>query len=157
MKYIKIISSFVFFGISLKVLALCLLDVKDSMSSYDWLMTDGVIVTANKDYTPSGGIRRPALYTVNVSYEYSVGNEKYRGDRFYLSSISHAVDKDSANEEIKKLRVGKKIKVFYNPDNHSEAVISREIPRVVYLSFFGGLIFLLISIVLLRKSRDGDN
>lgn len=121
-------------------------------------MTDGVIVTANKDYTPYGGIRRPAaFYTVNVSYEYSVGNEKYRGDRFYFSSISHAVDKDSANEEIKKLRLGKKIKVFYNPDNHSEAVISREIPRVVYLSFFGGLIFLLISIVLLRKARDGDN
>lgn len=125
------------------------------MSSYDWLMADAKIITrgTSRSVTDSQG----TVYTVNIEYEYMVDNIKYRGDRFYFSSISHAVDEDSANEKIKKLRVGKKIKIFYNPDNHSEAVISREIPPVVYLSFCLGLIFLFGSIFLAKKARDGDD
>jgi hypothetical protein len=71
-----------------------------------------------------------------VEYDYSIGKHKYRGKRIGLAERISPMEIESV---LARYPVGATVTVYYNPANHSDALLDRELPRVVLLAGIGCL------------------
>jgi hypothetical protein len=115
-----------------------------AVASIDWPTTEGVVLTSaieevgwsdNEGWCPS------------VRYAYTVGGKKYVFDRVEIQSICNGSTDYYAGEVIRRYPVGKRVVVFYNPQNPAFAVLEPGIPDnefympiLTILPTFGGII-----------------
>jgi hypothetical protein len=69
---------------------------------------------------PQGRIR--TVWEVNVSYEYSVANEVYRGNKIWFDG-SGTLSRTKAEEIADRFAEGRTVPVFYNPADPGDAVL----------------------------------
>ncbi len=84
-------------------------------------------------------------YTIAISYQYSVGDEEYIGDRydFFRSKDQYSsAGEDEKQKIVRNHPAGKTVTCFVNPDNPDEAVICREADTMVVIFSFFPLLFI---------------
>jgi hypothetical protein len=92
----------------------------------DWAAATATIAEAKvveSRRTDSDG-RRSTTYSVKLVYEYTVDGEAYEGSRIRYGALAHN-DRSDAKAEKSKYEKGKKVEVFYDPEEPSSAVLER--------------------------------
>jgi len=109
-----------------------------------WPSVDGVIERSFVDKSISDGRTR---YRAKIRYIYSVDDISYIGDRVKFGAN---LNKSSAESIVKKYGIDRKVKVYFDPINPSDAVLEPGVSLIVlgYPAF--GVLFVLISLFLLR-------
>lgn len=92
---------------------------KELIQSNNWLATKGRIVAAKLDFSV-----KPFCYDPKVTYEYSINGISYSSSNIYIGPYLWCSLK-KAHSVLNRYLVGKEVKVFYNPDNPSTAVLER--------------------------------
>ena len=88
----------------------------------------------------AGGIPRTREgYVPDVAYRYRVDDESYLGSRYSRSDVIES--SAQAARRIAKLTPGTSVQVWFNPLDHSDAVIARR-PNVVLLGILAGVAML---------------
>lgn len=92
-------------------------------------------------------------YRPDVEYKYSVDEEDFVGFDVYVASSSMwSSSRSSANETVRKYKVGKDVEVHYNPNDPADAVLEPGTNWMTYLPFGIGLIFAVIGGLILVGS-----
>jgi hypothetical protein len=114
-------------------------DLIKAIDSYGWNTADGVILRS------SIYKENKKKYKWNVEYTYSVNNLHYNSDNFKYGAFINFRLLDSKqnimNKRVAKYPSGKKIKVYYNPDDASESVVLNGLSGGVFLLPFLGVVF----------------
>jgi len=118
---------------------------QQTASAEKWPTTDGIIFHSTVD---SYREHDSTMHKPLVQYKYTVNGVNYSSNRVRFGVISTS-DGGYANEVVNRYPVGKTVKVYYNPDNPSEALLEPGITWIEYLPILFGLIFILIGIVFL--------
>jgi hypothetical protein len=86
-----------------------------------WPTVDGVITRSSVEHSSSA--RTATVYYLNVQYRYSVGEQSYTGDNV-TPRLSATMSLVEANDLISgRYAVGQQVKVYYDPQNPSDAVL----------------------------------
>lgn len=97
-----------------------------------YLSVPGVVVQSRVDeQTDSDG----TTYTPFVEYEYEVGGQTYRGDRDSMFNFSSS-SRSNARDVVDRYPAGKRVEVFYDPDDYTESVLDlsdRSVPYFMIL------------------------
>lgn len=96
--------------------------------SMDWPTSKGKIlhseVFKGQTSSKSGSSRTFTEYSPNLSYSYTVSGKRYEGRVFsFDSSWGRASTPGMAEDVVNKYPVGRKVKVFYDPNNPAVAVL----------------------------------
>ncbi|MGB4270391.1 MAG: DUF3592 domain-containing protein [Spirochaetota bacterium] len=113
--------------------------INEAKESLSWPHTEGVIVTSHMDkrYVKGQGYQHFA----NITYEFEVGGEKYRGSQISFKNL------DIPDEELLRLYpLGKKVKVYYDPDDPSYSLLEPGISIQTYTALFIGIVLLVVAI-----------
>lgn len=120
MSIVGIIFGFVFAVCGFLLILDCYRVMKTIRGMHLWGETEGIVTTSElitkKD--SDGDTFEPL-----VEYAYKVDGEKYKGDKIH--PIYESTSEDDAKFVLSALKKGTKVKVIYNPDNHSEAFLAR--------------------------------
>lgn len=83
---------------------------------------DGWIITSRLRQTEEqhDGNNKLMIYWPAVEFEYEASGRRMRGDRISFAT-SGSSDKAAMEKKLRCYRVGKQVKVFFNPDDPSEA------------------------------------
>ncbi len=118
----------IFAGVGIFMLVKYFQDKKKSEESQAWSATSGQITEAyvrESQSQDSEGFTSTSYYP-EVRYLYQVMGIEYNGKRVaFGGDVSSGRNK--ANERIAQYPVGKTVTVYYDPNNHEDAVIERRI------------------------------
>ena len=131
--------------------------VEQAKASENWPTTEGIIKSSEvieKRDDDSG-----LIYSANILYSYTVKNQAMESNQVWFSAGYSSSSREEFQRTVIKYPVGKKVKVYYDPDDPVVAVLNPGafISTYIFL-YFGriemgiGCILLIISIYLLRKS-----
>lgn len=109
-----------------------------------WRPTAALIVESWLD--DGGGNPKDRRAKVCARYRYTAGGATFVGDRLAFTSPVHR-NLISAERRLEQLMPGKRIEVWYDPANPSDAVIERAVPRTHYLAAALALYFVLDALV----------
>lgn len=97
-----------------------------------YLKAPGVVL---QSYVESHSDSDGTTYSPFVEYEYEVGGRTYRGDRDSMFSFSSS-SRSTAREVVDRYPEGKRVEVYYDPDDHAESVLDlsdRSVPYFIIL------------------------
>ena len=87
-----------------------------------------------------------------LKYEYSVDNLDYTGNRIRFTSFDINYEREhKAKREISAYPVGKKVSVFYNPNNPTDSVLVVGVGSRVYMGFGLGILLLAIGGIFVKS------
>lgn len=119
----------------------CFLVCKNTIIPYfdsqTWINTDAIV---EESYLGSEDSDNGMMYSAHIKYKYLFNNQDFHSTKqgfFNYSSSSQTPHL----EQINKFPVGKQIKIFVNPKDPEQAVISREVGFGIILSFIPFLFF----------------
>jgi hypothetical protein len=93
----------------------------------NWIMTLGEIVTSEVKVGTS--VRnRSRVYSPHIVYEYEVMGQRYRGERVHLGYELGAGIESWAAERLADYPVGKRVEVYYDPNEPANAVLEKSAP-----------------------------
>ena len=119
-----------------------------SVSSEQWPVTDGVVLTAEmKSHSGEHG----DTYSAAVTYEYRVTGEKYTGNKIAIGSMSSSTS--YAQGILSRYPVGKQVVVHYSPEHPAEAVLETGIHGGTWVCLGVGMAFALFGLMFLQLSR----
>ena len=111
-----------------------------SLNSNDWQEVSCVIDSSRvKSHHSSGG----TSYSVDIRFSYSVQGSNYQSDTYNFEPGSSG-DRSSKAEIVARYPLGSKHSCWVNPDDPSQAVLSRKIPRGIYFTIPFSTVFMLI-------------
>lgn len=89
--------------------------------SLSWVETEGKLISSNADHPEKFEdlIFAEKTIPIKISYRYQVNQQTYTGERYAFFSINNSTEA----EKFKTYTSGKKIPVFYNPQNPEKAVL----------------------------------
>ena len=101
-----------------------------------------------------------ATYSAEFEYEYEVEGQKLTGDRY--SFLSFSSSRSLAKSLIEKYPKGSQQVCYYNPEDHSDVVLSRDNDNIVVWFIFLPIIFIVVGIGIMLAgtglfSRGGGN
>jgi hypothetical protein len=119
------------------ILGYSLNNIYNSQKTGDWIKVPATVAHIKLDYDndTDGG---DGIYEVKIGYKYKIGNKEYLGDK-----IAFGYTASNGKEHValfSKLENAKKISVFVNPEENSDAIIIKGINN----SIIGVLIFSII-------------
>ncbi len=120
-----------------------------SWTSEAWSSVTGMIVSSDVQTISrrdSDG-HSDTNYRVVVRYTYNVLDEEYIGTRIRFGAISYNKN-STAQEEERRYPAGKRVEVFYDPENPSTAVLIKGAGGGVWLSIGLGSVFVVIGTIL---------
>jgi hypothetical protein len=136
-----------FFAILASVLmfAMNLGDLWNGLQSEHWPQTEGVIQSAAiiRSSTGKGGHTDDA----RVSYSYQVDGQKFLGDQFAFGAIDWFGTQNQAI--LARYPVGKKVQVYYSPNNSQLAVLETGIVGETWFIFGFCISFILAGTMIL--------
>jgi hypothetical protein len=116
-----------------------------ALDSREWAETACIIdSSAVKRHHSSDG----TTYSVAISYTYQVQGRHYQSDRYNFSSASSSGHRSKA-AVVARYPVGSEQVCWFDPEDPSRAVLSRDIPSIVYFIFPFTSIFMLIGLIAL--------
>jgi hypothetical protein len=78
-----------------------------------------------------------------ITYRYVATGREVTGTRISLQESATAYSEAAARRYVERYRLQTPVKVYYNPDSVSEAVLEQSVPRAAYLSLGLGVLFAL--------------
>ncbi len=90
------------------------------------------------------------LYGVQIRYRYDVADRRYTGTAI-TPGYRYSRDEAEQQELLSRYPVGKRVAVYYNPENPSEAYLQYGLPRLLIALLVLALLFLLVVITLLLR------
>jgi hypothetical protein len=113
------------FGIGVGIIYVTIQDLKKSAKSSEWIETNGVIIHSKIEETTIYATHRSRNYAPDIRYRYYIEGKEYIGDRVMFFKTSTPFYSD-VEELVKEYYEGKKIKVYYDPQNKLESVLIRD-------------------------------
>lgn len=113
-----------------------------SINSKDWIETSCIIDSSEVESHRSDD---GTTYSVEISFHYTAKGQQYQSDTYNFSSASSSGRSGKA-EVVARYPVGSEQTCWINPEDFSEAVISRDIPGIVYFAIPFSSIFMLIGL-----------
>ena len=92
---------------------------KETKNSMSWPFVKGHILDVRLEEYGKAGHQN---YDVGITYEYAVKSKTYKGDKVHLTTMSDK-SKIEAENIIERYKKGSTVSVYYNPGNHSRAVL----------------------------------
>ena len=108
-----------------------------------WVECPAVIT--HSELKASRGGKGGTTYRVIINYQYEIDGRKFVSDRydFFMSNLSSNLGYEKKRQAVDEMTVGKQVTCLVNPDDHSDAVICRD----VFYSHYIFVIFPLIPLV----------
>lgn len=127
--------------------------LNNAKESVNWPKTNGKVISSHVEKSRStsgtGSSRKTSTtYHANVDYEYYLKNKVFRSDNVYFGQGGSS-NSSQAYDVVNRYPKGKKITVYYKPDNHEIAVIEPGATWSSYMILVGGIIFSVVGIGLL--------
>jgi hypothetical protein len=91
----------------------------------NWIMTLGEIVTSEIQERKTSRNKRTTV--AHIVYQYEVMNQTYRSDRLNFKLGRTTGFTSLLEEQIAQYPMGKRVEVYYNPDDPSDAVLDKEV------------------------------
>jgi len=111
-----------------------------SLGSKDWVEISCVIDSSEvESHSSSDG----TTYSVEISFHYTVGSQTYQSDTYNFSNASSS-GRGGKAEVVARYPVGTEHSCWVNPEDPTEAVLSREIPGIVYFIIPFSSVFMVI-------------
>ncbi len=94
--------------------------------SENWLSIEAVISESNirRDWNKNTGTPN-AIYQFELQYIYEVNNTSFTGSRYSFHGDSSFKSKSIVDQLLVKYPVGKRITIYYQPENPQESVVLR--------------------------------
>lgn len=94
--------------------------------SVNWPTTEAVVSSSNvrRDWDKNNGAPK-TTYWFEISYNYEIEGKTYLGKRYTFQGGPSFNTKSLADALLAEFPIGKKITIYYQPDNPQEAVIKR--------------------------------
>jgi hypothetical protein len=93
----------------------------------NWILTLGEIVTSEVKVGITGR-RRSTVYSPRIIYEYEVMGQRYRGERVHMGYELGTGVQSWAEERLANYPVGKRVEVYYDPNDPANAVLEKSAP-----------------------------
>lgn len=104
-------------------------EVADAKKTMQWPTTEGVIdysqVSSVQERDSDGYMR--TMYFAKLKYSYFVNGSSYTSDKYEISTYK-STSRDSFVEIVKQYPSGSAVKVYYNPEDFSEAILKPGVP-----------------------------
>ena len=102
-------------------------------------------VITHSELKASRGGKGGTTYRVIINYQYEIDGRKFVSDRydFFMSNLSSNLGYEKKRQAVDEMTVGKQVTCLVNPEDHSDAVICRD----VFYSHYVFVIFPLIPLV----------
>lgn len=96
-------------------------DIVRQRRATHYAVTEGVITSsrANSEYAGEGG----PVYSLAVTYDYSVGGHAFSGDHYYVNDWGGTSD-PWAEETARALPPGRRVSVYYPPEDPARAILA---------------------------------
>ena len=130
--------------------------MKARKASAGWVETPCVIRESSVSRSTSSnriGERDSEFFTIDVSYDYQFDGKEYTSDQYDFYEISTG-EVEWKEEVVEKIPPGTETVCFVNPDEPSEAVLSRG-KNVGFVTAIPGLVFLLAGVASLVAAIFG--
>lgn len=123
-----------------------------SIQSYSWPLAEGVVKEAKiVDYGPSRmGAGKPRnTFGPSITYEYIALTKVYEGSRIGFFSRDSSTSPDSFDDLLAAYQKGAKIKVYYDPENPSEAILKQGLTigalfaALAMMAFFASVLYMI--------------
>lgn len=119
---------------------------KKAQCSLGWPNTDGTATSSKVVHSISSGAHGGSNhYQPVVEYSYSVGGKEYSGNNIVIGPTGTLPW--LAKREVDQYPVGSSVQVYYNPQDHSEAVLNPGVTKSINGTIAAGLILVGIGIV----------
>ena len=118
----------------------------------EWSSTDGVVVASYVRRIGAGNAAEAGDtddYSPIVAYEYRVGSDLYAGSRIGFADFFYTGY--SAKYRVQTLPPGKRVTVYFDPNDANSAVLDRTYPVVAIVMLVGFAVFCLVGSALLPK------
>ncbi len=136
--------------------------IKDAKQSVDWPAVEGTVVSSevqqeSKTSRSNGTTRRKTgtrtartktSYRAEVLYDYVVNGETYSANKVLFGQVGKG-SPASARKIVNRYPAGKKVTVYYNPDEPEIAVLEPGATGGTYVLFGVGCVFILFGVVAL--------
>ncbi|MGB0415075.1 MAG: DUF3592 domain-containing protein, partial [Coraliomargarita sp.] len=113
-----------------------------SLNSKGWVATDCVIVSSEVESHRGSD---STTYSIEIRFRYTVDGREYVSDRYNFNDANSS-GYDGKAKVVKQYPVGSEQTCWVNPEDPSKAVISREIPGIVYITIPFTSIFMLVGL-----------
>ena len=140
------------FAAGISLMALGGYEIKGSRESRNWPRTQGTITYSGvlKSTHRDSNHRTQTTYIPKVSYRYQVKGRKYTGDRIEFGVGESGGSMKSAQKVKDRYPSGKKVPVYYNPQDPKYAILEAGFTwRSVFL-FLGGVVFFAVGVFSLK-------
>jgi hypothetical protein len=151
-------------GLALLVFYLGFDEMKIIWECSDWPSVSGTIISSDIRKTTEWkrkGIktgRDRTLYLPHILYNYEVQGNRYQSYRVFFEGAEDYLDPGNAREIVNRYPSGKKVSVYYNPENPQFAVLETGIKFTNLLFPATGILFILLGLwVLFGKSKKQED
>ena len=129
--------------------------LQNAKASVKWPTAKGIItvskVVKSESTTGTGtNKRRTVSYHAKIHFKYSVNGKSYTSNNVTFGQSTKA-----AGKIVNHYPTGKKVSVFYNPENPKVAVLEPGISTASYLFLGFGILFALIGLIFLIRFARG--
>lgn len=95
--------------------------VVNFIGASDWPKSEGTIIQSELDQNGSG-----LFYHINISFEYRVGKQVYKGNRINYGIAANAfIFERFARIVVERYPIGKTVEVYYNPSDPADEIVER--------------------------------
>jgi len=125
--------------------------LQNAKASAEWPTEKGIItvseVIKHESTTGTGtNKRRTVTYNAKIHFKYSV-----KGKRYTSNNVTFGQSTKGAGEIVNRYPIGKKVKVFYNPQDLKVAVLEPGVSMSSYLFLGFGIFFTLMGLIFLIR------
>ena len=129
------------------------------LSSRGWEEAEGTVIISELQTQEQGDSE---VYRALVVYEYSVGRRPFEGNQFAFGSETYVPYREDVEAVIDQYTIGDSVTVFYNPNDPSESVLSRDIFPAAWGFFIIGFVLVAAAVLFainaaLGFKPDADN
>lgn len=108
----------------------------------NWISTTGKITDSKIIASDVRGGILAFRHRLELCYEYWVNEDKYTGNRIGIIKTKYeSLIRDRVEEIEKKYVNNASVNIFYDPDNHEQALLDREITSYQYLKLILQILF----------------
>lgn len=110
-----------------------------------WPTTTGTVIGTRMD---ERRVKTRIVYQPKVSYEYVVNQTRYQSERSFIGDGWNAENLLTAEQQLRRYRLGTEVKVYYNPRRPKDAVLELRTHPALYWMLGGGSLFLCMGLFL---------
>ena len=145
-----LLSYTIYFGITIVVFWIfCFGPLYRVVRSRSWVGCPAVVIESYREEISRGIL-------VHMRYEYLWQNQKLEGDKYDFFLAHHYCGSNRAvGQIVESFRPGKRIECLVNPENPSEAVVTRSIPWMAWFGILVPSILILAGIYLAQSTVRG--